>query len=155
MRLQLDILKIQDVRFGDRTEIVNGVLKINRSELEKLLKEDRRLGGVEIELAHPGERCRIIQVTDVVEPRAKKKGGSIFRAPLEREEGLAKEILVFFGARRWFYPSIAHREIPPCFLPCPLKVTSLICQVHLERWVYTGRPITSYWCPACQRSRPG
>ncbi|OGP64511.1 MAG: hypothetical protein A2170_12185 [Deltaproteobacteria bacterium RBG_13_53_10] len=82
MRLQLDILNIQDVRFGDRTAIVNGVLDINRSELEAFLKEDRRLSGVGIELALPGEKCRVIQVTDVIEPRAKKEGGVDFPGAL-------------------------------------------------------------------------
>ena len=29
---------------------------------------------VDVELAHPGESCRILQVSDVVEPRAKTNG---------------------------------------------------------------------------------
>ncbi len=75
MRLELNILKIRDVQFGDRTVISDGVLHINRNQLCGLLSEDRRLGGVEIELAHPGERCRILQVLDVIEPRAKTSEG--------------------------------------------------------------------------------
>jgi glycine reductase len=75
MRLELNILKIRDVRFADKTAVSGGVLSINRSQLQALLLEDRRFGGVEIELAHPGERCRILQVLDVIEPRAKTSDG--------------------------------------------------------------------------------
>jgi glycine reductase len=74
MRLQLDIVNIEDVQFSDQTTIIDRVLHINRQELQAFLKEDKRLKQVDIELAHPGEKCRIIQVTDVVEPRAKKNG---------------------------------------------------------------------------------
>jgi len=71
MRLELHKVKIQDVQFGDKTRIDDGVLWINGNELRELLERDRRLGKVEIELAHPGEKCRIVQVADVIEPRAK------------------------------------------------------------------------------------
>ena len=77
MRLQLDILAIKDVQFAAQTAIFDRVLYINRKELQALLKEDKRLGHVEIDLTHPGEKCRIIQVTDVVEPRAKTTEGSV------------------------------------------------------------------------------
>jgi len=71
MRLELHIVKIQDVQFENKTRIDNGVLYINRGELQELLQGDKRLGRVDIELARPGEKCRIVQVADVVEPRAK------------------------------------------------------------------------------------
>ncbi len=38
------------------------------------MQEDKRFSRVDIELAHPGESCRILQVLDVIEPRAKTKG---------------------------------------------------------------------------------
>ncbi len=71
MRLELRIIEISQVKFGKKTEIRGSQLLINREELVSLLLEDRRLGRVEIELAHPGESCRILQVSDVIEPRAK------------------------------------------------------------------------------------
>jgi glycine reductase len=71
MRLQLDMLNIKDTQFANETTISDGVLYINRGELQGLLEQDKRLSRVEIELAHPGEKCRILQVSDVVEPRAK------------------------------------------------------------------------------------
>ena len=71
MRLELHNIRIKDVRFGADTKVDNGVLTINRQELQALLEGDRRLSKVDIEIAHPGERCRILQVGDVIEPRAK------------------------------------------------------------------------------------
>ena len=71
MRLELRSIDISKVQFGEKTEIRDGQLLIDRDELIALLLEDRRLGRVTIELAHPGESCRILQVSDVIEPRAK------------------------------------------------------------------------------------
>jgi len=74
MKLELNVININDVQFGELTEIKERVLTINQGELRDLLLEDERLGEVEIEIAHPGESCRILQVADVVEPRAKIEG---------------------------------------------------------------------------------
>jgi len=74
MRLELNVININDVQFGELTEIKESALFINRGELRDLLLEDDRLSKVEIEIAHPGENCRILQVADVVEPRAKIEG---------------------------------------------------------------------------------
>ena len=71
MKLELNIHEIEDIQFGEKTAISEGVLSIDRKALQNLLEEDKRLGRVDIELAHPGERCRILQVCDVIEPRAK------------------------------------------------------------------------------------
>ncbi len=71
MRLQLDKIFIDRVRFANETQINKGLLRIDREELQGILREDGRLGHVEIELACPGESCRILQVVDVIEPRAK------------------------------------------------------------------------------------
>ena len=53
MRLELQLINIRDIQFGDKTEIDDNVLYINCSELRKLLEGDRRIGKVDIELAHP------------------------------------------------------------------------------------------------------
>jgi len=82
VRLQLDIFNIKDIQFAGRTAIKDGVLYIDRSELQEFLGEDKRLSQVDVDLAHPGEKCRIIQVTDVVEPRAKTNGGVDFPGAL-------------------------------------------------------------------------
>jgi glycine reductase complex component B subunit alpha and beta len=74
MKLELDIVHINDIKFSEKSAIANGVLQVNRSELQDILQKDPRLSRVDIELASPGERCRILQVCDVVEPRAKNRG---------------------------------------------------------------------------------
>lgn len=74
MELGLEIFNIRDVRFAEKTVLDDGVLSINRSELQALLQDDKRLNRVDIELAHPGDSCRILQVVDVIEPRAKTAG---------------------------------------------------------------------------------
>lgn len=71
MRLELRIINIKDVQFGDRTTIADRVLYINQQELQEVLQRDKRFSSVSVELAHPGERCRILQIADVVQPRAR------------------------------------------------------------------------------------
>jgi len=71
VRLELNIVRIATVRFADTTAVRNGVLSINRQELESLVKQDSRLTDVAIELANPGDKCRIVNVVDVIEPRAR------------------------------------------------------------------------------------
>ncbi len=77
MKLQLDVHQVKDARFGERTMIENGVLSINRDEMREAvataLAADARLADVQIELARPGESCRIVRVVDVVEPRARDR----------------------------------------------------------------------------------
>ena len=75
MRLELHVVKIRDIRFGDTTEIRDGALSIHLAELKTLLEKDRRFARVDVELARPGEKCRILRVADVMEPRAKLDTG--------------------------------------------------------------------------------
>ncbi|MFC2007424.1 glycine/sarcosine/betaine reductase component B subunit [Chloroflexota bacterium] len=85
MKLELDILNIKDVRFTEKTGISKGVIHINRQELQELLQQDKRFSEVDIELAHPGERCRVVPVFDVIEPRSKMGGiGENFPGALGR-----------------------------------------------------------------------
>ena len=74
MRLDLDLIHIKDVGFGPKTSIATDVLSINRQELASLLEQEPLFERVEIELAHPGESCRIIRVLDVLEPRYRMNG---------------------------------------------------------------------------------
>jgi len=73
MRLDLELIQVNDVRFGARTAIVNDALIIDRADLVSQLEREPLFERVEIELAHPGESCRIIRVLDVVEPRYRMK----------------------------------------------------------------------------------
>jgi glycine reductase complex component B subunit alpha and beta len=74
MRLELGGFYVNDLRFGPRTAIEDDVLLIDREELTSLLKQEPLFDRVDVELAHPGESCRIIGVLDVLEPRYKLAG---------------------------------------------------------------------------------
>src|SRR5262244_154777 len=74
MRLEMGLVNIKDVRFGSRTAIDDHVLFIDRQELISLLAQEPLFENVEIDLAHPGESCRIIRVLDVLEPRYRLNG---------------------------------------------------------------------------------
>ena len=76
MRLDLDLSYVSDLRFGTRTAIEDGVLLVDREELTSLLKQEPLFDRIEVELAHPGESCRIIGVLDVLEPRYKLTGAN-------------------------------------------------------------------------------
>lgn len=75
MKLELGRIKIHDVQFGPETKVEKGVLYVNKEEIEKLVLEDERLIGAQVELARPGESVRIAPVKDVLEPRVKVSGG--------------------------------------------------------------------------------
>jgi sarcosine reductase len=75
VRLTLRKFKVNQVNFGTKTEFRNGALWINREELTSLLEEEKRFEKVDIQLARPGESVRILQVADIIEPRARLDGG--------------------------------------------------------------------------------
>src|SRR5690606_1073900 len=54
------------------------ILEIDPDELRAWLEADARLQRVRIDLAHPGEVCRIGRVLDVMAPRMKLVGGEDF-----------------------------------------------------------------------------
>jgi len=76
MRLDLGFIHIKDVRFGAKTAIDNHDLSIDSQQLASLLEQEPLFERVEIELAHPGESCRIIRVLDVLEPRYRLTGAN-------------------------------------------------------------------------------
>ncbi len=79
MRLEIGNVLIKDVQFGNETKVSGGVLYVNKDELAKIAGDDERIKSVEVFLAKPGEKTRIIPVKDVVEPRVKVDGqGNIF-----------------------------------------------------------------------------
>lgn len=74
MRLETGLIHVKDVRFGPRTAVEDHVLVIDREELTALLSQEPLFDTIEIQIAHPGESCRIIHVLDVVEPRYRLNG---------------------------------------------------------------------------------
>ena len=74
MELTLAIHQITDLRFGDSTYLDGSTLVVDRESLPNHLLEDPRLQSVDMDIANPGEACRIGVVFDIIEPRVKEPG---------------------------------------------------------------------------------
>lgn len=74
MELELRSIEIKNVEFGPDTKIKDNTLYIYKDGIIKLVKEDIRIKDVEVYLARPGEKVRILPVKDVIQPRAKLNG---------------------------------------------------------------------------------
>lgn len=74
LELELRKINIEDMIFGEKTYVKEGILYINKQEIVELILEDERLATATIDIAKPGDSIRIIPVKDVIEPRAKLKG---------------------------------------------------------------------------------
>ncbi|MQS88216.1 glycine/sarcosine/betaine reductase component B subunit [Companilactobacillus mishanensis] len=80
MRLEVGNILINDIAFGDKTEVKDGTLIVNKDELiETAIGGDERIKSLDAYLAKPGDKTRIIPVKDVIEPRVKVEGeGDLF-----------------------------------------------------------------------------
>jgi glycine reductase len=74
MRLELRWSEVDALAGGPATRLVGRRLEVDLDGLRGLLSADPRLTGIRLDLAHPGERCRIGRVFDVVAPRARLDG---------------------------------------------------------------------------------
>lgn len=77
MRLELATFDVRWVELGRRTAWADGVLTIDPDELAGLVRQDRRIRDVRIDVAHPGDSARIVNVHDVLEPRLKADGPGV------------------------------------------------------------------------------
>lgn len=71
MRLKMVNYKVNSANFGENTAYRGGTMTINQAELRNHLLEDKRLQNVELDLALPGEKTRVIHILDAIEPRLK------------------------------------------------------------------------------------
>lgn len=85
MELILEKLIVNDLKFGDKTEFKDGLLTINKEEMQDHIGSDK-LQNIKIDLAKPGESVRIIPVKDVIQPRIKKETGEFFPGVLSRTD---------------------------------------------------------------------
>jgi glycine reductase complex component B subunit alpha and beta len=69
MNLEMRYFDVSYIQFGSKTSYGGGSLFIDKEELIALLSEDKRLQCVDVELVNPGEKTRITNVLDIVEPR--------------------------------------------------------------------------------------
>jgi glycine reductase len=71
MRLEIQSIDIHDLKPGAKTYAKDHVLYVNTQELEDILLKDSRIKSVDIHLVYPGDRVRIVNLLDVVQPRCK------------------------------------------------------------------------------------
>ena len=100
-KLELHRLNVKSLKFADKTGFADEVLSVNKAELLSLIAEDPLLGkNLDVALAMPGERVRIMPVKDVIEPRWKIEGkGQVFPGMLSDVETVGEgKTLVLTGA---------------------------------------------------------
>ena len=79
MKLELANFPVRNVRLGTRSVYADGALEVDKEELLGLVRADKRIASVDLDLALPNEQTRIVNVRDVVEPRVKVSGrGCVF-----------------------------------------------------------------------------
>ncbi|MEY8762932.1 MULTISPECIES: glycine/sarcosine/betaine reductase component B subunit [Clostridium] len=71
-RLQIDYIDVKKVQFGNKSELVDGVLTVDKEELYNLINNDL-FAWMNIQLVCPGESCRMLAVHDIMQPRCKKE----------------------------------------------------------------------------------
>jgi glycine reductase len=74
MRLELHKHRIEGIKWGKTTEIQGHTLFINKEELIKTLSEGSSTVA-DVAICRPGEKVRITNILDIVEPRVKARGG--------------------------------------------------------------------------------
>jgi glycine reductase len=86
MRLELAWSRVDALVAGPATRLVGTRLEVDPGALAALLATDPRLARVHVDLAHPGEACRVGRVLDVIAPRARLDGGDFpgLLSPLAR-----------------------------------------------------------------------
>ena len=85
MRLELRWSQVETLIAGTATRLAEKTLAVDVDELRVLLEADARLLRVHLDLARPGELCRIARVFDVMAPRAKVDGGEDFPGVLGKQ----------------------------------------------------------------------
>ena len=71
MRLEIQSIDIKDIRPGSKTHAKDNILYVNLEELQEILLKDSRIKSVDLHLVYPGDRVRIVNLMDVVQPRCK------------------------------------------------------------------------------------
>ena len=75
MRLEIQSIEIREVRPSSRTCAEDHTLYVSLKELEENVLKDSRIKSVDVHLVYPGERVRILNLMDVVQPRCKIDDG--------------------------------------------------------------------------------
>ncbi|MBQ9896904.1 MAG: beta-aspartyl-peptidase, partial [Synergistaceae bacterium] len=103
MKLELHRLFVKGLTFGEKTgfDKSSGTLTVNKAELLELISDDDLLGkNLDVDIAIPGTKTRVMPVKDVIEPRYKIEGkGQIFPGMLSSVDTVGEgKTLVLTGA---------------------------------------------------------
>lgn len=71
MRLTVEHIHVNDVKFSTKTMIENHTMYINKDDIMAFVNREPVFHTAKIDIVYPGESCRIINVVDVVQPRCK------------------------------------------------------------------------------------
>ena len=74
MELDLGTFPVMGIAFGAAPAWQDGTLVIDPDRVRALVLDDPRIRAVTVDLVQPGERTRIVQIRDVIEPRLKVAG---------------------------------------------------------------------------------
>jgi glycine reductase len=77
MHLELANYQTQAVKFGSHTSWNDGVLTIDKDDLLRPILANPLVESADISIAAPGESTRIVDVSDIVEPRMKVGGDAV------------------------------------------------------------------------------
>ena len=78
MKLEIGNFHVKDIIFGSETGYKDGILTVNKEEALAVLNPDGKLINVDLHVARPGERVRILPIKTVVEARARLDGRAAF-----------------------------------------------------------------------------
>lgn len=93
MRIELHKHRIENVRFGETTEIQGHTLFVNKEDLFKAIGGDLDFM-VDAVICRPGEKVRITNILDILEPRAKSEGvGEVFPGFLGAREKVGDGVM--------------------------------------------------------------
>src|SRR5262245_64399357 len=75
-RLEVGLFPVQRLAFAPQTSYEAGTLYIDQTSLLAAIAEPRIMSAIDVQLAYPGESCRIVHVLDAVAPMVKLHGRS-------------------------------------------------------------------------------
>lgn len=87
MRLELCNFQVNEAGFGSVTRWHDGVLEIDKDELQSRVRSDPLVAELDIQLARPGESVRIVDQVDIIEPRVKVQGEGVVYPGVYRRLG--------------------------------------------------------------------
>lgn len=74
MKLTLETIKVDNIKFGDKTCFKDSIIYINKDDILAFAKEEECFDDLKIDITYPNDSTRIVNVVDVVQARCKMDG---------------------------------------------------------------------------------